>query len=383
MLRGRYELSGHDARLQSLRGLAALAVLVGHATLICPPTTYSIAIGAVFEQDSAVIFFYVLSGFVLSAKLRREPFAWPRWIGDRSVRLLPVFWASIVYAIPIMLSLLQHPHFAGASQWFNGSLNFDASLGMFADNFSAYSPSLNGTLWSVQVELCAVIFFPLLVFLIDRLSLRANALVLAALLIVTQQALLPWALQSPSLFSRSIGYIYCFYIGALLPYAMVHRQGRDLLGNGALVLIGLAGAIYLRYGMVYGLVSSSTKFVADALVGAQVIAYVAGRVTPADRLLLRPAIMRLGDISYSFYAIGQVTLLACAFLLFVWLPAGFYRAPFGAVVFSLLSALLAFAVIWPIAMLSHRVLEVGLRKKLTSPARLRPSAVATEPVSAA
>src|SRR5262245_14967046 len=338
MPRGLYELSGHDARLQSLRGLAAFAVLVGHAMLICPATAYSTAIGAVFEQDSAVIFFYVLSGFVLSAKLRREPFAWPRWIGDRSARLLPVFWVSIVYAIPIMLVVLQHPHFAGASQWFNGFLNFGVTSAMLAENFSAYSPSLNGTLWSVQVELCAVLFLPPIVFLVDRLSLRANALMLVALLIVTHQALLPWALQSPSLFSRSIGYIYCFYIGALLPYAMVHRQGRDLLRNGALLLIALAGVIYLRYGVVYGLVSSSTKFVVDALVGSQVIAYVAGRVTPADRLLLRPDIVRLGDISYSFYAIGQVTLVGCAFALFVIVPEAFYRHPLGAMTLSLASA---------------------------------------------
>jgi peptidoglycan/LPS O-acetylase OafA/YrhL len=98
---------------------------------------------------------------------------------------------------------------------------------------------------------------------------------------------------------------------------------------------------------------------------------------------MRPAVVKLGDNSNSIYAIGQVTLLACAFGLFMIVPEAVYRNPFGAVTFSLACALLAFAVIWPIATLSHRVLEVGLRKKLTSPARRRPGAVAPEPVSAA
>src|SRR5262249_8778503 len=159
------------------------------------------------------------------------------------------------------------------------------------------------------------------------------------LLFVTQQVLLPWALHSPSLLSRSVTYIYCFFLGALLPYAMVHRQGRDLLANGALVLMSLAAAVYLRYGAVYGLLSMSTKFTVDALVSAHVIGYIAGRATPVDRFLLRGFIVRLGDISYSFYAIGQVTLVGCAFLLFLWLPPSFYRTALGASAFSLLSAL--------------------------------------------
>jgi peptidoglycan/LPS O-acetylase OafA/YrhL len=113
-----------------------------------------------------------------------------------------------------------------------------------------------------------------------------------------------------------------------------------------------------------------------------VLASVAGRVTPADRLLLRPQIVRLGDISYSFYAIGQVTLVGCAFGLFMIVPEPFYRHPLGAVTLSLASAVLALAVVWPIAMMSHRVLEVNLRKKLTSPTRPKSGAIAVEQASA-
>jgi peptidoglycan/LPS O-acetylase OafA/YrhL len=378
MSRGIFELSGHDVRLQSLRGLAALAVLVGHATLLCPPTIVSTLIGAAFEQDSAVIFFYVLSGFVLSAKLRRERFVTGQWVAARALRLLPVFWTSIIFAAVIAVAM-RHPPIVGASSWFNDNfLDIDVSWRTLAQNFLAYSVSINGTLWSVQVELCAIAFLPPIVVLIDRLSLRANLLVLAALLVVSHQVLLPWAVQSPSLLARSVAYIYCFYLGALLPYLMPHEQARDVLPNGALVLIGLACAVLLRLAAINGLASFASKYVADALISMQIVAYVAGRVTPVDRMLLWPPIVRLGDISYSFYALGQPTLVGCAFALFMIVPEAVYRHPIGAPAFSLASGLLAFAVVWPLATLSHRVLEVGLRRRLTLALLQRPPVTVVE-----
>jgi peptidoglycan/LPS O-acetylase OafA/YrhL len=383
MSRSVFELSGHDVRLQSLRGLAALAVLVGHATLLCPPTMVSTLVGAAFEQDSAVIFFYVLSGFVLSAKLRRERFVTgpnvtSQWVTARALRLLPVFWTSIIFAAVVAVAM-RHPPIVGASSWFNDNfLDIDVSWRTLAQNFLAYSVSINGTLWSVQVELCAIAFLPPIVMLIDRLSLRANLLVLAALLVISHQVLLPWAVQSPSLLARSVAYIYCFYLGALLPYLMVHEQARDVLPNGALVLIGLACAMLLRLAAINGLASFASKYVADALISVQIVAYVAGRVTPVDRMLLWPPIVRLGDISYSFYALGQPTLVGCAFVLFMIVPEAVYRHPIGAPAFSLASGLLAFAVLWPLATLSHRALEVGLRRRLTLALLQRPAVAVVE-----
>lgn len=45
----------YDPRLQSLRGLAALTVLFGHASLIMQPTRFLFGLGTIFQQDSAVI----------------------------------------------------------------------------------------------------------------------------------------------------------------------------------------------------------------------------------------------------------------------------------------------------------------------------------------
>jgi len=75
---GVFRLEGHSVRLQSLRGLAAVCVAVGHAFTVMSngriedanfslrPGSALIAAGEILIQpNTAVILFYVLSGFVL------------------------------------------------------------------------------------------------------------------------------------------------------------------------------------------------------------------------------------------------------------------------------------------------------------------------------
>jgi hypothetical protein len=59
-------------------------------------------------------------------------------------------------------------------------------------------------------------------------------------------------------------------------------------------------------------------------------------------------------------------------------PEAVYRHPIGAPAFSLASGLLAFAVLWPLATLSHRALEVGLRRRLTLALLQRPAVAVVE-----
>jgi peptidoglycan/LPS O-acetylase OafA/YrhL len=110
-------LPKHDDRLQSLRGLAALSVLFGHAALILPPTPFTTLQGALFQAGPAVVLFYVLSGYVLGQSLLRDggfwPFAW-----RRLTRLLPVLWASI--ALGAAVGAAMHGHqISGSSGWFD------------------------------------------------------------------------------------------------------------------------------------------------------------------------------------------------------------------------------------------------------------------------
>jgi peptidoglycan/LPS O-acetylase OafA/YrhL len=81
---GEFHLKEHSRRLQSLRGIAALCVAVGHGMTVMAagrienpefalrPGNAVLAAGELLVQpNTAVILFYVLSGFVLGEALRR------------------------------------------------------------------------------------------------------------------------------------------------------------------------------------------------------------------------------------------------------------------------------------------------------------------------
>jgi peptidoglycan/LPS O-acetylase OafA/YrhL len=345
--------SWYDPRLQSLRGLAALIVLIGHASLVVPRSAYSVTLGTIFEQNSAVIFFYVLSGFVLAGKIRREQNNFRRWLVERTTRLVPVFWASIIYATLIAMSIRQQP-IVGAGRWLNRNfLSIDTSAGAIGANLLAFSTKITGgTLWSLQVELLAIVFLPPMIALIDRLSPRQNWLVLIGLLVVQS--------GPPSPF----GFFFCFYLGALVPYVIANERARDALGRGWLLLVGLAVAVALKPAAEAGLVPLATKITFDALLSVQIIAFVTSRRSAIDHLLSWSLVNKLGDISYSFYAFGQITLVGCAVFLFTILPTGFYASPLGALMLALVSLALALIVALPVASLSHRLLETRLRRAL-------------------
>src|SRR5262245_49584821 len=74
-----FRLQSYSTRLQSIRGIAALCVAIGHAFTVTVhgriedpnftlrPTNALLAVGQVLVQpNTAVILFYVLSGFVLA-----------------------------------------------------------------------------------------------------------------------------------------------------------------------------------------------------------------------------------------------------------------------------------------------------------------------------
>ncbi|HBK05010.1 MAG TPA: hypothetical protein DDZ81_04015 [Acetobacteraceae bacterium] len=140
--------------LDGLRGLAALSVALGHCfeqvtglalwgtSLRDFPSMPASAVAmrlmsSLFPADAAVMVFFVLSGHVLWGSFqRKKPWFFaglPEYAAARLYRLFPLV---IVSAIPI-------------------GLLSSASARELAENMLLLSNSLNGVLWSLQVEVVA------------------------------------------------------------------------------------------------------------------------------------------------------------------------------------------------------------------------------------
>lgn len=165
-----------SARIESLRAIAALAVLAGHVIVVTAPgeVNDNLLYKILFGGGLGVFFFFGLTGYLLF-----WPFA-QRYFGDgdavdlsryainRVLRILPLYYA-------VVITVLAFEH-VSADVW--------ARFLTFTENTSSLTAGLYvGPAWSLVVELCFYALLPLLAFGIAwaaRGSLgRAAAIVLA------------------------------------------------------------------------------------------------------------------------------------------------------------------------------------------------------------
>jgi peptidoglycan/LPS O-acetylase OafA/YrhL len=195
-----------SARVESLRALAAIAVLVGHA--------FSLSFGAqagVFAGTKnqllvggglGVFLFFTLSGYLLflpflRAQLgQRDAISLGDYARNRLLRILPLYVAVVT-----LLSVLR-PFEGQTSDWWRFML--------FVQNYDGQSITLpNSPVWSLQVEMHFYLVLPLVAWglaLVARRSLRTTA----ALLLVG--SLVSYRLRAHGVQTRdSLGFLYGLY----------------------------------------------------------------------------------------------------------------------------------------------------------------------------
>jgi peptidoglycan/LPS O-acetylase OafA/YrhL len=133
------------AYLESIRGLAALQVLLLHVlAAFAPNLVYALPAAApiagaihlsplyfLYDGYSAVYIFFVLSGYVLTRSFERNLASLPTQVLARIARLgLPALAAVLVAAVVMLL--FRHPNVAAGelsgSSWFSGQWDTDVSL---------------------------------------------------------------------------------------------------------------------------------------------------------------------------------------------------------------------------------------------------------------
>jgi peptidoglycan/LPS O-acetylase OafA/YrhL len=171
-----------SARIESLRALAALGVLLAHV--------YGAVYGYVTPEDPGtfrdrlllgggfgVILFFALSGYLLYLPFARQTLGGgdrvdlANYARNRALRILPL------YVVVVVALLVLRENGGTWSQWWRFLL--------FAQNFSTETVgTVNGVLWSLVVELHFYILLPLIAWLAARLGRNTRlgaAIVLLAL----------------------------------------------------------------------------------------------------------------------------------------------------------------------------------------------------------
>jgi len=268
--------------LDVLRGLAALAVMIYHYTVVFPAmvnhTDYRIAIP---YGVYAVHLFFMISGFVITLSLdhTRRPMD---FVVSRFSRLYPVFWAAVLLTQTVV-SLSPPAEFSVS--WRDALLN----LTMIAEPLHA--PLVDNVYWSLVVEL---VFYGIL-FTIWSLKLLPQI----------EWFVLPWC--SLEILAMNFGKL----TGHLVPQVIMVAL---LLKYAHLFLAGIVFYQIRKWGMSpFRILLLACCLITEFLVqgiGAgcfSIIFFFLFAMLSRERLhwiTVKPLIF-LGGISYSLYLIHQ------------------------------------------------------------------------------
>jgi peptidoglycan/LPS O-acetylase OafA/YrhL len=217
-----------SARVESLRAIAALAVLAGHVIVVSVPgeVNDNLLYKVLFGGGLGVYFFFGLTGYLLFWPFAQRYFGdgdavdLGRYATNRALRILPLYYVVVITVLAF--------DDAAAGVW--------ARFLTFTENTSTQTAGLFvGPAWSLVVELCFYALIPLLAFGIAWLargSLRRAALillVLGAAALACRVATIYVPDPPDRLWRFNLPATFVFFVpGMALALARIHWQKRRL-----------------------------------------------------------------------------------------------------------------------------------------------------------
>jgi peptidoglycan/LPS O-acetylase OafA/YrhL len=298
--------------LDGIRGIAALFVVLHHTYLISYPT-YPVNSGPswlawLMYGHLAVVVFIALSGFSLGIGPARRDwqlggkarFAW-----RRAWRILPPYWAALVFSCIMAWSVAPEPGSAAP----NAKAVVVYGL-LLQDVFG--SPVPNGAFWSIAVEAQLYIVFPLLLVLLRRAG-KVAMVAAVTITVVTVGVLAPHSSAVHVLIRLTPQFASLFAIGlAAAGILRASERVRNLPWQWfslaalvpVLVVLVVQGTVWFngnQYWVDLALAPAIACFLA---------AVATGRARSVRWLLDTRPVRRLGTFSYSLYLIHAPIVVA-------------------------------------------------------------------------
>ena len=301
--------------LDSLRGIAALAVSFFHlqvavgAVGIAFTLLWFTPLRGLLDGYRAVLFFFVLSGFVLAIPFTRGPVSPTAFLVKRVVRLYPAYWICLAVAIGAF-SVFENPHLT-----FNALVNYIGLVGGATQNYDSVT-------WSLVQEMRLSILFPLI--MLPVLRFRSRWVLIGSLPLVLGPYALPLlGSDGPVLilgsFVATAYYAWFFVIGAVAAKHIEAMVSYVRAMNSRRAALWLAVAI-----IIYGTLPAAgfAGRLEEGAVGIAIIGLmVFSLARPGlSRLLLSPILQFVGRISYSYYLLHVVVIKFVVHVLFPVVP---------------------------------------------------------------
>ena len=321
--------------LDTLRAVASIAVVATHTSFWAGAYDAGLP-GAVTQRlEIGVAIFFVLSGFLLShpwlrhLRTGRQRDSVGRYAFKRALRILPVYWVSVVAAL---LLLEQNSSIAGG-RWIDNLFLVD----MYRNDVLPHGLT---QMWSLATEVAFYALLPIGMFLLG-LAVRARwrPLLLIVLLGLVSAGSLAWSAAAadsltswgPWVTQALPGYLGWFCLGIALAVLDVDRRHRD--DGRELTLVRWCRAAASAPGACWLVAGAALVVVATPIAGEAALVprtasesiwrsilygVVAGAVmlpsifgeghTRYARAMAQPLLRHLGHISYSLFCCHLIVL---------------------------------------------------------------------------
>ncbi|WP_235985878.1 acyltransferase family protein [Mucilaginibacter segetis] len=298
-------------QLDSLRGLAALCVFFSHCFI-----TYNLngswikilmasPLGILINGRAAVMFFFVLSGFVLSLPYiyGERPLKLIEFYIKRVFRIYPAYLAIILIAVLLKTFIYDDNAMFPFSEWIKEFWHWEWNSSYFLETIKTFlliGPNFNADLidpviWSLVVEMKMSIILPFFIIIVSRSNLTFNILFFILVLAL--------------IYNHQTGFLGVFYLGILS--AKYKEQLSELVRSWSVpfVLFMLAVALFL-YNVSYEFFKPYgdrahpfAYFWRDYLnsIGGTIIIIIAIARKRITSFFDVPVFTFIGNISYSFY----------------------------------------------------------------------------------
>lgn len=245
-------------QLDSLRGLAAITVVLCHFTNVFPlfyeegssifRELKSTPLSIFVAGHEAVIFFFILSGFVLSLPFYScKNTGYFEFLTKRIFRVYIPYICAVFTGIFLSIFLYNKP-IEEFSSWFNSVWSMPLTIGLIVDHIlligSFKNGSINPVLWSLVHEMRISIIFPFLVMLIKKYDYKLVLFIGWVLSCVG--GILYKYVEYQTDYLITFHYMFFFIIGALIAKHRLFliRGYQNIYSIGKLSLVILAAFLY-------------------------------------------------------------------------------------------------------------------------------------------
>ncbi|MGA2323123.1 MAG: acyltransferase [Sedimentisphaerales bacterium] len=325
--------------LDSLRGVAAMTVVFHHFLFILPSISDNekafwyfkyTPLHLFWAAHEAVIFFFLLSGFVLSLQFFGKKVHYSGFFIKRICRIYIPYLAAVTVAV-ICSQLFYSGHKPTLSIWFNSVWTEKPTLPLIANHLAFITDFHNGAfdpvLWSLVHEMRISLLFPLIIFLVIRFNWKTNVF-LACLFSMAGMVLhyiAKFKFHYQADFFMTIHYIAMFIFGALLAKHRVElvQKYQSFSQRGRYSLVLFAIPLYL-FGWIFQrtILPSNLGWFPDWIISAGVAVFIISAIGSdrINRVLLWPPIHFLGKTSYSVYLFHAIILFCLVHSLYATVP---------------------------------------------------------------